>query len=828
MELDKQQNEILTIDKGKHVVQAPAGCGKTEILTQRIMRAGATGTNEEEIMCLTFTNKAAAEMKERFQKKSETFKGFIGNIHNYSLEFLKKNNLVSGRITLLNEDENSEIIDGLLKKNIGQEGIKRNDFINFALDYKRGEYKLEPIYKDDFIAWQRNIHYKQLVELYKKYEAIKCKYDFLDFDDLLTLTIYNLKNNHNLKFNQFEWIQVDEAQDLNLAQWEIIDLISNNANCIMLFGDYEQSIYSFMGSEDGRFYSLFKNPSFRIHYLTNNYRSEPDIISTLNTFLKKIINSDVYFSNANNINNSISNNCFRVLEINGSIDRELEYIASNIVKPNLYKYEKIGILCRTNKTADNCGDKLNNIGIDNFKLSGSDIFKNEELKLVFALLNAKINPFDIISWGIVLKAFTTKVEISQARAIINNALNVGLLIADLFEDEICSQYEKFCTAFERDRLIVFDTETTGLNTDNDEIIQIAAIELINGEIAKRFEVFIRQNKPISEEIVNLTKITNEKLNKEGYEAKEAVKMFADFVGNDNTVLAHNLDYDMAMIANFIGKYSDFDLERLIKVKIDSLTIAKLLYPKLTKYKLEYLLEFLELEGVNSHNAMDDVLATISLVKKLYKEATLKRRDYIPFLAENEEIIEEFKKKFCELNDYLNKNYFESVSLASIIEHIVNRRGKSKIVDLNIYQQFIKFVQLQENEYEFKSLRMRLNEDLQKLKTLKESDLINDDAKVIVSTVHKAKGLAFDLVIIAEATDNTYPSYFTSIEKNEEKRKKLIAEDKRLFYVAMSRGKREIIITCHNKYISGYGTIYDRYMTPFLEPICDIYKNEIIK
>ena len=825
MDLDYQQNEILKIEKGRHVIQAPAGCGKTEILTQRIILAIANGIKEEEIMCLTFTNKAATEMKERFQKKSGNFNCFIGNIHNYSLEFLKKNDLINGRFTLLNEDDHNEIVEGLLKKNRDYIDIKKNDFVNFVLDYKRVQYKLEPVYKDDYKEIGSNANFDRIVELYNKYESVKKQYNFLDFDDLLTLTIYNLKNRPELKFNYFDWIQVDEAQDLNLAQWEIIDLISQKSNCIIFFGDYEQSIYSFMGSEDGRFYSLFKNPSFDTHLLTNNYRSKPEIISTLNTFLKKTIKSDVFFSNANTDTHGILKSCFRVIEVNGTIDNELDFVASNIVKPSLYKYEKIGVLCRTNKSADKCSEKLNSIAIDNFKLSGSDIFKNEELKIVFAILNTRTNPFDIISGSILLKSYTRNVEINQARSLINKALNVGLLITDLLDEKIFSQYEKFCTSYEKERLIVFDTETTGLDTDNDEIIQIAAIELINGSIGDRFEVFIKQTKPISDEIVNLTKITNEKLNTEGFEPRDAAKMFVDFIGKDCSVLAHNLDFDMAMIANFLGKYSDVDMNSLFKAKIDSLTISKLIYPKLSKYKLEHLLTFLELEGVNSHNAMDDVIATISLVKKLYNDACSKRNDYKEFLNENHFVLDEFKKRFSEINDYLTINYFESVSLSTFIDYVINLNGKSKIIDLNIYHQFINYVRFQEKEYGFRSLRMRMNEDLQKLKTLKESDLINDDARVIVSTVHKAKGLAFDLVIIVEATDSTYPSYFSSIERNEFKKNKLIAEDKRLFYVAMSRGKSEIIITCHNEFISINGNTFYRELTPFLEPINDIYIHE---
>ena len=117
MYLDAQQQAVLDIRTGVHAVQAPAGCGKTEILTQRIGRAVQQGVSEEQIVCLTFTNKAAAEMKYRYIKAGSKFEGFIGNIHNFCLEFLKRNNLVSGRVTLMGEDEYIDIIEGIIQKN---------------------------------------------------------------------------------------------------------------------------------------------------------------------------------------------------------------------------------------------------------------------------------------------------------------------------------------------------------------------------------------------------------------------------------------------------------------------------------------------------------------------------------------------------------------------------------------------------------------------------------------------------------------------------------------------------------------------------------------
>ena len=825
MKLDPQQITILDIKHGIHAVQAPAGCGKTEILTQRIGNAILNGVNEEQIICLTFTNKAAAVMKERYLKDGLKFRGFIGNFHNYCREFLGKNNLISGRVTLMGEDDFDDIIEGIIRKNKTAFEINKSDFIKYIMDFKRTKYSLDPIFKDEFrLLTNQPVSYA-FNQLYEIYESIKLAYNFIDFDDLLTLTIYYLKRSKNLIFNRFEWIQIDETQDLNLAQWEIINLISLEGKCVVYFGDFEQSIYSFLGTEEGRFSSLFNKTQVTPHFLTNNYRSTPEVISVLNTFLKNTIKSKVCFSNNYDNIELKSGKHFRVFEMNGTHQDELEFVASYIVKPQLDNLNKIGILCRTKKSVDLCGKKLSDIGIDCFKLSGVDLFKDQELKLAFASLNSILNPFDILSWSLLLKSFNFKLELQDARKLIHKALSAGLLPKDLLGKQIKSQYENFCFSYENERIVVFDTETTSLDTDNGEIIQIAAIELFNGKIGNKFEVYIKPRQPISQEIIGLTKITNEKLQKDGIEPYIAIKEFINFLGDDCTILAHNLDYDISILSNFIGKYSEFPIEKCVGTKIDSLIISKLLYPELAKYKLGYLLSHFNLEGNNSHNAMDDVLATISLVRQLYIDATNKRNIYQTFTSENQVILKEFRQNYFEIYTYLNNNYYESVQLTTVIDHIINLNSNSKIIDKPIYNEFLKYSRNLERSYNFKSLRMRLQEDFQHLKSLKESDLINDSAKVVVSTVHKSKGLSFDQVIVVDSVYKSYPSYRATIEKDELKKERMIAEDKRLFYVAISRAKKNIVVTYHNEFISQYGNTYPVERTPFLEPIKELFEIE---
>jgi DNA helicase-2/ATP-dependent DNA helicase PcrA len=825
MNLDNQQQQILDIKEGFHAVQAPAGCGKTEILTQRISKAIQKGIQPEEIVCLTFTNKAAAEMKDRSLVQNQSFDGFIGNIHNYCSEFLKRNNILSGSTTLMGEDDYIEIIEGLIKKNKTGYKVEKQAFIKYIMDLKRTEYGLNPIFSEEFEFQNRQLSSHAYKELYESYESIKSKFGFIDFDDLLTLTIFNLKKTTELVFNSFQWLQIDESQDLNPAQWEIIELISKQAKCIVYFGDYEQSIYSFLGTEEGRFFSLFSSEKVTPHYLSKNYRSSEPIIRVLNAFLKNTIQSNVSFSAIDSTSLTETTAFFRVIEVDGTVDDELSYVASPIVNSFLKTGTRTGVLCRNNDTADLCSDKLSEIGISCFKLSGKDVFKHKDIKIALAILTTLVNPFDILSWSLTLKNYVKKIELTDARVIIHKARNAGLLPVDLLQEKMVSQFEMLCSCYENERLVVFDTETTSLDTDNGEIIQIAAVELINGEVGRKFEVYIRPPHPIDDKIVELTKITNEKLQSDGISPSEAIKLFLNFLGSDCSILAHNLDYDLSILRSYVGRHTNHSLEDYIGKSLDSLVIAKLLYPSFPKYKLEYLLKALNLEGNNSHNAMDDVLATISLVHKMYFDSSLKRNLFEQFLEENKLIVQEFQRSFLPMYNYLQKQYFESISIGDIIDYIVISNDSQELLKREIYQALLRFIRKMDSSNGFKSLRMRLQDCLNPIKSLKESDLVSDDAKVVVSTVHKSKGLSFDNVVVVESVEDIYPNYRVKMESDPVKRNAIVAEDRRLFYVALSRARKNIVVTHHTTFITPTGRIIDKEMTPFLEPIEDYYKLE---
>lgn len=809
IQLTDAQKEIYNITSGEHIIQAPAGCGKTEILTLRLTKALQDGIDAEKMICLTFTNRAAYEMKQRAGTDSQ--KVFIGNIHNFCSGFLKSNGYISTNKALLDDVEYKTIIKGLIKKFGENKPIEHGQLYYYLMDRKRVELQLKLMHPDRFSDIPLDLA-KCYETIFQQYENIKLTYSLIDFDDLLSLTLYHLKNSVPQKMCTYEWIQIDEAQDLNPAQWQIIERISSNATCKLIFGDVEQSIFSFMGADQTAFKQRL-NSGKNVHYLNQNFRSQsnPTLVNLLNLYLSKTIKSEVKFEVAEQIPSENDN--FQLIQVPGTNTAENEYIIQSILSQLDTEKENTALIFRTNNSAEGMSKQLNERQIKHFKVSGQDFFDEKEIKDLKSYLQCLISPMDIISWSRMAHLFVSETSAEKARAFIYKALKSGVLPSDiLLQNE--PTIARFLDRYQNNRIIVFDTETTGLNTDEEDILQIAATEIINGKAGKSFEVYIQSDKWKAEsEAVH--HISQKTLNEFGLSPKTALEKFQEFLGGPSILVAHNADFDEAMLTAYLRKHGFHEKDFMAEV-YDTLVVSRLLYPDFKKHKLENLLSELQLEGVNSHNAIDDVNALVNLIHRICQDLPQKIEDARMFLFSNENFIQKFKKQFADLFGYGMKLYLKDIPLSHLINYFSEQYFSPKLIEDKRLEKFLAIVRTNENEYPGMSLRTHLLEKLRDYNALREVDLIDKDIKIVVTTAHKAKGLSFDNVIIAEVVSDVYPSFFS-------KTPEAIAEEQRIFYVALSRSKNRIFITTHDTFITQYGNHYPRKISTFVTPILPYFK-----
>lgn len=291
--LNSQQKNAVETTEGKVRIIAGAGSGKTRVLTNRyIYLTEYIGIDPANILCMTFTNKAAHEMRNRIRKMVplENVNDYICTIHGLCVKILRK------EIFRIGYPQNFMIIDmddcnNLMKQVMHEQNIDKNDItIKQLLSKVRSEkYKQDSSYISYLLpdaVWTPNLEKSPFL----RYLQLQNKYYALDFDDLICLTLFILHKYEDARDywqKEFDYIQVDEVQDCSRTDWEIINLLSEKCGNLFVVGDPDQAIYEWRGAKPD-FFLNFKADVDII--LDENYRSTPNILNVANSIIKNNIN----------------------------------------------------------------------------------------------------------------------------------------------------------------------------------------------------------------------------------------------------------------------------------------------------------------------------------------------------------------------------------------------------------------------------------------------------------------------------------------------------------------------------------------------------------
>ncbi|HAF28245.1 MAG TPA: ATP-dependent DNA helicase [Bacteroidales bacterium] len=405
-ELNEAQKEAVVNYQGASLVIAGAGSGKTRVLTYRITHLLANGIPAHKILSLTFTNKAAAEMKSRISKMVGADIArylWMGTFHSIFAKILRM------EAEHMGYSSNFTIYDTIDSKNLVKKIIKE-----LGLDDKT--YKPNEIYgrissaKNNLITAKAYSSNQQIIiqdqkskpprprmaEIYMMY-ANRCKKaDAMDFDDLLLNTNILFRDNPEVleKYqDKFKYILVDEYQDTNFAQYLIINKLSAKNKNICVVGDDAQSIYGFRGAKIENILN-FKNdyPGYQLYKLEQNYRSTKMIVEAANSLIKKNkeqIPKKVYSKNADGEK-------IKVLET--ETDKDEAFTTARIIQDIMlerdYEYKDFAILYRTNAQSRSFEEALRRFNIP-YKVYGSiSFYQRKEIKDILAYFRLAINQKD--------------------------------------------------------------------------------------------------------------------------------------------------------------------------------------------------------------------------------------------------------------------------------------------------------------------------------------------------------------------------------------------------------------------------------------------------
>ena len=868
-ERDESQRNVINLSAGHHLVLAPPGCGKTDILAERIVRALATGVNIKDMLCLTFTNRAARGMRQRIKKALEDTNItkllernvdvadlFVGNIHRFCSVFLFENRRVSMSTAILDEYDTYQIIQAILGEeedtDIGYEEKERYKLVMdlqhlfFQISHNHdmktilfkaenelaGSIRMELICK--YTGWSPAELYNHIDEIQdkdlpsylhltahyircaKQYEEYKTSIKALDFDDLLLKTYEELKNSKR-KAKKYSWIQIDEVQDLNPLQFAIVDLLTDKSpkTQVVYLGDEQQAIFSFLGAKLSTLNWLKERCSGSIHHLEKNYRSPKYLLDIYNQFAVRILETDPDFLPQPHSQDAAlpgdlvidNSSIYPQDETKAALRYAADFVSME--KRHEDDQQRVAVLVPTNKDADAISDLFTKNGLAHFKISGKDVFSTPEIQTLFSHLTVMNFESNIIAWAKLfrqLKLFKSYSHpYSKSRQFAKGLKDYMLSPIDLLDYRGSSYLQELEKAYANE-LVIFDTETTGLDIYEDDIVQIAAMRIRNGKIAERFNIFLHTDKeipPFLGEIEN--PLVKEYANPDNVKLgrNEGLRQFLDFVG-DAPLLGHNVNYDYRIL--------DYNLQRDCHITdfkdthpsyFDSLKMARLVCPNLKSYKLKNLLIALNLEGENSHMADDDIVATKSVVDYCIEKFNKVKDRQTDFLQKNDGVISLFYASYKSIFDHTRKILYdrlpvdEKPAMVQELEYIYSQFRQQNIIGEckklpYILRYFEQDIIQQEKEA---SLYEQLNNHVMELNTFKEADLCDSSVikeKYFISTVHKAKGLEFENVIVFNAVEDVYPYYKSDTPE-------LQREDARKLYVAISRAKiRLCILTCKHK------------------------------
>lgn len=399
-ELNTPQREAVTAPDGPLLILAGAGSGKTRVLTHRIAYLlRECGVSPFSILAITFTNKAAGEMRERLQKLCGHDADFmwIKTFHSACLAILRTNAEYLGYkpgFNIYDDTDQKTVVKSCLKRlNIDEERISFKTCLAVISDAKN-----KMIFPEGFFDAYGNDYLKAMYQrVYEEYQRTLRANNAMDFDDLIMLTVKLLKEFKDVRSyyqNKFRYILVDEYQDTNHAQYQLVSLLGSEHRNIYVVGDDDQSIYKFRGADIRNILEFEKEfPEANIIRLEQNYRSTQNILDAANG----VIANNMARKGKRLWTAEGKGTPIQLYRADNEYD-EADFIAGKITElRKVHALSDMAVLFRTNNQSRALEERFRAAGIPHRLLSGLRFYDRKEIKDIMAYLRVIVNPDDDIS-----------------------------------------------------------------------------------------------------------------------------------------------------------------------------------------------------------------------------------------------------------------------------------------------------------------------------------------------------------------------------------------------------------------------------------------------
>lgn len=453
--LNEEQIAPLKQIEGAVLVTAGAGSGKTRLLTHRVAYLiKECGVDPYNILAITFTNKAANEMRNRISSMVYgADRVWISTFHSMCARILRRDIDVLYPFTkdfsIYSESDSDKVIKEILtEQNIDDDKMKKA-LVRHLSNWKNGSQTLE-----DYVATHSDeCDMDKIGELIRAYQNRIKKNNALDFDDLLCKTVELFKNFPdilNYYANRFKYILVDEFQDTNTVQYNLVKMLTSIHGNLFVVGDEDQCIYSWRGANFQNIFNLKKDfPDVKTFKLERNYRSTDEIIKVANNVIK-------YNSTRLNKNMWTDKKGGEKPTLYNAYDErdEAYYVAKTIInlKSQGYEYNDIAVLMRLNALSRSFEEAFLSYNIPHRIFGGFKFYERVEIKNVIGYLRLFTNPKDDISFSRIINFPKRKIgegtlaklqNLDQEKSLLENALSDKLLLDPTLYKKFASFIEEY-------------------------------------------------------------------------------------------------------------------------------------------------------------------------------------------------------------------------------------------------------------------------------------------------------------------------------------------------------------------------------------------------
>lgn len=398
-DLNPEQQEAVNCIDGPLLIMAGAGSGKTRVLTCRIANLIAQGILPRNILAITFTNKAANEMKYRAEKLiGSPARGIIlSTFHSFCARLLRREITITG-----NFNTNFAIYDAgdsktLIKQCVKDLDLDENFFANVS--FRISDFKnnlIDPAHCTQMIS-SRDLRYKMNVQrIYELYQQKLQENNALDFDDLIFFTVKIFEEYPEVlaKYQErFQYISIDEYQDTNVAQYVLTNLLAAKYKNLCVVGDADQSIYGWRGADMRNILNFERDyPNARVIMLEQNYRSTKIILDAANAVIRNNFDrkpKNLWTQNATGDKIKFIH-CKNDKEEAALVAREVR----RLVAEENFPYNEIALLYRTNAQSRMFEEKFMQLGIPYIIIGGLKFYDRKEIRDIVAYLHVINNPRD--------------------------------------------------------------------------------------------------------------------------------------------------------------------------------------------------------------------------------------------------------------------------------------------------------------------------------------------------------------------------------------------------------------------------------------------------